>query len=113
MRRFKQHSTTHSLHNVVNGTVQRVQAIDGSSNRVVQFIDALQWGIDQMAQEQGMATLFIGINRGEVVPTTGSSTTGKDVELAIDDAQGIEPRELTAALRDIEKAFLDNNEFTS
>lgn len=59
-----------------------------------------------------MATLFIGYDRGDVRATGASSTTSKEIEMAVDDAANITPRELKVGLDRIYQDFLETNGFT-
>ncbi|GAB2178706.1 hypothetical protein [Dongia sp. agr-C8] len=57
-----------------------------------------------------MATRFFGLNRGEqaLSVTKDTSTTGKAIELAVNDAVGLKKSEILVALRQFEQAILDD-----
>lgn len=59
-----------------------------------------------------MATRFYGINRGDKYVTKDSSTTGKEIELAVDDAAGISDLEVRTMINEIQKAAVEDNGFT-
>lgn len=60
-----------------------------------------------------MATRFYGFDRGDAFVTKDSSTTSKEIELAVDDANGITQLELQAALEKVRKAVIEDEGFTN
>ena len=58
-----------------------------------------------------MATRFFGLNRGEQdygKMSKGTSTTGKSIELAVNDGVGLKRSEIILALRIFEREILDD-----
>jgi len=51
-----------------------------------------------------MATAFYGINIGETTVTQDTSTTSKDIELAVDDANSPNKLDIFLALKEIAHA---------
>lgn len=60
-----------------------------------------------------MADRFYGVDRGQTAATVDTSTTGLDVELVVDDAVGLEKKEIVQALDAIIKAILEDDGFTA
>jgi hypothetical protein len=59
-----------------------------------------------------MADRFYGVDRGESKATLGTSTTGKDIELVVDDAVGLTKFDKVTALEKIMKAVLEDEVVT-
>lgn len=60
-----------------------------------------------------MADRYYGVDRGQDKATVAASTTGLDVELVVDDAVNLTKRDIVNALREIEKAVLEDTGFTA
>jgi hypothetical protein len=59
-----------------------------------------------------MADRFYGVGRGENVATVAAATTGKDVELVVDDAVGLTKLDKITALEKILKAVKEDEVVT-
>jgi hypothetical protein len=55
-----------------------------------------------------MADRYYGLDRGETTPTVDTSTTGKDVELVVDQAVNLTRGEIYNALTLIQKAVQED-----
>lgn len=55
-----------------------------------------------------MASLFIGINRGQTAKdvVTGSATATKDIEIRVDDTKGLLKSEIIQKVQDLLDVFL-------
>lgn len=60
-----------------------------------------------------MADRFYGVDRGQDKATVATSTTGLDVELVVDNAVGLEKKDIILALEEIRKAVLEDDGFTA
>lgn len=60
-----------------------------------------------------MADRFYGFNRGEILPTVDTSTTGKEVELVVDDAVGLTRKDIYLALEQLERAIQEDAGFNN
>ena len=58
-----------------------------------------------------MADRFYGIDRGERLVTIDTSTTGKDVEVVVDDAVGLTKKDIHLALLAVSSAVLEDEGF--
>lgn len=59
-----------------------------------------------------MAVFYVGYDRADDFATTDSSTTSKEIELAINDAVGFTSREVDVAIEKIKQAFAESQGFT-
>lgn len=70
---------------------------EGATNGLMGTRDALL-AILELEQEPTMATQYYGFDRGEVIettlPSTGTSSPGKHVEIAVNDAVGLTKSEV-------------------
>ena len=60
-----------------------------------------------------MADRFYGIDRGEDTGTVGTSTTGLDIEVVVDDAVNLTKAEIVRGLEYLKKSILEDTGFTS
>lgn len=60
-----------------------------------------------------MADRFYGLDRGERLVTIDTSTTGKDVEVVVDDAVGLTKKDIVLALQGIGDAVLEDTGFNN
>lgn len=58
-----------------------------------------------------MATIYFGIAREENIATVDTSTTSKEIELAVDDAVGITRYQLLKALDRVRRTILETEDF--
>jgi len=59
-----------------------------------------------------MANRFYSVDRGETAATVAAATSGRDIELIVDDAVGVTKEDIYRAFIIFEKAVLEDKGFT-